>query len=298
MTKKHKFREKLEYYSLAIFVKLCKVLPVSLVFAITKAFANLVFYLVKSRRELSIQNLTLAYPNLSENEAYNLTKQNYHSLAITAAEALLVYVDRLKLADLLIEPELAIQKIDELSQNGSKPILFTTAHFGNWEVLANYVGSKGHNMVVIGREGNNTLIEQNFTRPSRLKFGNDLAYKDNAMSAMVRNLRGGKNVGILIDQKGGSTNAIKTTFFNRPCTTPQTIGALVLKYRPVVIPIFSLREPSGKYKIIIKQMRDLKLSGNKEDDMRLITQEINDIFQSVVKLDPTQWFWMHNRWKM
>lgn len=290
-------RERLEYIVLLIFIKASKILPNIIMLSLLKFISKFLFIILKSRRKIAISNLKLAYPNLSYDEIYDIAKQNYEQIALTVYEILLLYNDKKKLDDFIENADEAVKEVKRLSCNKTRPILFTTAHFGNWEILAHYFGYIGFDIVVIGREGNNMLIEKNITTPFRKKFGNDLAHKENAMSKMINFLKSGKNVGILIDQKASGVNSLKTTFFKRECGTSKTIGILKLKFNPVIVPIFALRQNNGKYKFIVREFEP-ELSGDKQADIRNITQGINDIFEEIVRLDPTQWFWMHNRWKM
>lgn len=295
--KRSALREKFEYFLTLFAIKITKIFPNSVCYAFFNSLAILLFYTLASRRKIAIKNISAAYPNLEQKEATNLAKENFKSIARTLCEALLVYNDKLKLEQLFINGDEAINLVKKLSENGTRPILFTTAHFGNWEALSNYFAHRGITLLVIGREGNNKLIEQNITLPFRTKFGNELASKDSAMLNMVRHLKDGKNVGILIDQRPSAQGSLPTTFFNMPCRTATPIALLKLKFNPVVVPIFALRDKSGKYEIIIKNFDESVIKGNKNDDILAITQHINDIFEQIVRLDPSQWFWMHNRWR-
>lgn len=291
-------REKLEYLTALFFINLSKILPQKFMFCIFNALSVLLFYILKSRRRLAIENIQKAYPDLSYKDACKIAKDNFKSLGKTLCETLLIYNDRKNLEDMIINGSEIIDEINKLSENGKRAILFITAHFGNWELLANYVAYKGIKLLVVGRDGNNKLIQDKITTPSRVKFGNTLANKDNAMIKMVKFLKSGKNAGILMDQKSSISHSLITTFFKRECRTSTSIAILKLKFNPVIIPIFSIRQANGKYKIVIKKFDDTIVSGDSQRDLFNITQKINDIFEEVVRDEPSQWFWMHNRWKM
>ncbi|CAD7287684.1 Lipid A biosynthesis lauroyltransferase [Campylobacter majalis] len=288
-------KEKIEYILVNFFIFLHRILPSRFMQWLLKCISDLLFFTLKSRRELTIDNIIKAYGK-SLDEASILARANFNSLAKTIMEILDIYNDKRTLDSYIINAEEAKAKLKEIS--AGRQILFTTAHFGNWEILAHYFGAAGFEMVVIGREGNNRLIDTNITVPFRKRFGNELANKDNAMSKMVKFLKNGKNVGVMIDQKAGSINSIKTTFFGRECMTTKTIGSLKLKFNPVIVPIFAIRQDDGRFKIIIREFDESVIKGDKDADILAITQQINDIFEDVVRMAPQQWFWMHNRWKM
>lgn len=287
-------RENIEYLLVLFFIKCAKFMPKKFIYYFLDKASLLLFYTLKSRRNLAISNLTHAFKNLNENEIKNLAKETFRSLAKTTADCLLLINKRAKVEDFFDKSY--ENKIKSLMQNANTGVLFFTAHFGNWEILTKYVAKIGFPQLVISREGNNTLIEKNITIPFRDEFGNKFAYKDEAMNKIVKALKKGEIVGILTDLK--LNNSILVPFFGRECYTAKTVGSLYLKYHPKIIPIFARRLKNGKYEIVVKEFPNLNLSGDKEEDIKLITKTCNEIYEDIIKQSPEQWFWMHNRWKL
>lgn len=287
-------RENIEYLLVLFFIKCAKFMPKKFIYYFLDKTSLLLFYTLKSRRNLAISNLTHAFKNLNENEIKNLAKETFRSLAKTTADCLLLINKRAKVEDFFDKSY--ENKIKSLMQNANTGVLFFTAHFGNWEILTKYVAKIGFPQLVISREGNNTLIEKNITIPFRDEFGNKFAYKDEAMNKIVKALKKGEIVGILTDLK--LNNSILVPFFGRECYTAKTVGSLYLKYHPKIIPIFARRLKNDKYEIVVKEFSNLNLSGDKEEDIKLITKTCNEIYEDIIKQSPEQWFWMHNRWKL
>ena len=208
---------------------------------------------------------------------------------------MLLINDRINLDDVMQNGESAVKKVKELTKNNKNGIIFVTAHFGNWEFLAHYFATKGFPVSVVGRYGNNSLIEDNITFPFRHKFGNDLIYKDDAMRNMIKLLKNHGNLGILTDQKTGN---FKAEFFGRKCYTTKSVATLFLKFNPVIIPIFAKRIDKMKFEIIVEKFPEIPSNLSKNEAELFITQTCNDIFENIVRSAPEQWFWMHNRWRM
>lgn len=291
-------REKIEYLIVLFFIYLFKFIPLNVAYFIFDKLGILLFYILKSRKKIALLNLRNAYSDLTDNEIYNIAKENYRSIARSVTEILFLLNDRVNIDDFVVNKNEAIEKLNDITKNNKNGIIFTTAHFGNWEFLAHFIAKVGFPMLAIGREGNNGLIEQNLTLPFRQKFGNLLVYKHEAMMKMLKTIKSGKNVGILIDQKAGNINSVNTTFFQNPCTTSKSIASLKLKYNPLIILAFLRRNKSGKYEILIENTPNFTFTNDKNQDIINITQTINNIFEKVVRTAPQQWFWMHNRWKM
>jgi KDO2-lipid IV(A) lauroyltransferase len=270
------------------------------VFGIFNAIGVLFFHALASRRKLSINNLTLAYPLKSEKEIYLLAKNSFKSIARTAAEILLVFNNKKNSDDFFVNKDETLEKIKEITKDNKKGIIFISAHFGNWEVLTDFMALHGYPTTVVGREGDNTFIEQNLTKPFRERHGHQNVYKKEAMSKMIRTLKSGGNVALLIDQKAGNTNSVIANFFGRECTTTISPATMKLKYDPLVIPLFAVRENDGKYRIVFDGAADYTAGekADKNDKILELTQHYNDILESVVAQAPEQWFWVHNRWKI
>jgi len=285
-------RERIEYTLVKLFLWFTKIMPKQFVYRILKWISLLLYHLDRKRRSLTQRNLTNAYPDKSAKEIEALSRNVYLELSKTVAEILLMFVDRFDIDDAIINKEESIQKLKTLSANSPNGIIAMTAHFSNWELLAHFLAKHGLPMLVIGREGNNTLIENNITTPFRKKYGNSSAFKDNAMLAMVKRLKRGGSVGILIDQKSGHLNSVKVDFFGQKAETTTSIATLKEKLGSKVIPFFIARVGDGKYRIIIKD--PVEESGDIEE----MTKCYNEVMESVIREYPSQWFWMHNRWRL
>lgn len=288
-------REKIEYFIVLSIIKISKFLPKFAVFALLKFFAVILFWVLKSRKKLAINNILAAYKDFDFKKAKSLAKANFISISQTVAEVLLLINDRINLDDVMQNGESAVKKVKELTKNNKNGIIFVTAHFGNWEFLAHYFATKGFPVSVVGRYGNNSLIEDNITFPFRHKFGNDLIYKDDAMRNMIKLLKNHGNLGILTDQKTGN---FKAEFFGRECYTTKSVATLFLKFNPVIIPIFAKRIDKTKFEIIVEKFPEIPSNLSKNEAELFITQTCNDIFENIVRSAPEQWFWMHNRWRM
>jgi len=64
-----------------------------------------------------------------------------------------------------------------------------------------------------------------------------------------------------------------------------------------VIPMFSVREPDGRFRIIFEDEVVLKRTGDKIKDVEENTFIFNQIIEKYVREYPDHWFWFHKRWK-
>ena len=293
-------REKIEYSFVKFFLWLAKIAPKSFIYTTMKGLTLLVYYVDKSRRNLTITNLTMAFPEKTPEEIVALSKKVYTELSITIAEILLMFTEQFNIEEAIKNHDEAQKKLHDIAQNSPNGVIVMTAHFSNWELAAHFLAKNGLPMLAIGRKGNNKLIETNITTPFREKYGNDAVTKKKAMLSMLKRLKAGGNVGLLIDQKSGRSHSAKIDFFGKPAETTLSIASLKLALNPVVVPIFVVRDSNGLYEMIINEPIDYVADEieDKEKKLEAMTLKYNQVIEKTIRQYPTQWFWMHNRWRL
>ena len=289
-------RERIEYFIVKFFIFIAFIMPKQWVYVTFKFVAILFFNIDKKRRELTIKNLTLAFPEFNEKKIKDLAKQNYIELSKTVAEIILMINRQFDINAVVANKEEIVKKLNSYKSENGK--VFITAHFSNWELLAQFMAINGFPLNGIGRKGNNELIEANIVTPFRQMYGNRNIYKNNAIMKMIKVIKNNDTLGLLVDQKAGNQNSVKTTFFNRDVMTTTSVSMLKLKYNPMLISMFMARNKDGTYKAILSEPIEYKSIGDKNEDIKNISQICNDEVERVVRDYPSQWFWMHNRWKL
>ena len=293
-------REKIEYSLVKLFLWLAKIVPKSFIYSMMKALTLLVYHLDKKRRNLTITNLTLAFPEKTSEEIILLSKKVYTELSRTISEILFMFTGKFDIENAIKNRDEAKEKLQNLAQNSPHGIIFMTAHFSNWELMAHFIAKNGLPMIVIGRKGNNELIETNITTPMREKYGNSAVSKKKAMLSMMKKLKAGGTVGLLIDQKSGSKHSAKLDFFGQPAETTLSVASLKLALNPTVVPVFVVRDSDGLYELIIDKPIDYVADEieDKEKKLEAMTLKYNQALEAVIRQYPAQWFWMHNRWRI
>jgi len=292
-------REKIEYAFVKLFLWLASIAPRSFVYSMMKALTLLVYHLDKKRRHLTITNLTMAFPEKTSEEIVTLSKKVYIELSKTITEILLMFVGKFDIDRAIKNRDEVKVKLQNLAKHSPNGIIFMTAHFSNWELMAHFIAKNGLPMIVIGREGNNELIEENITKPMREKYGNSAVSKKKAMLSMMKKLKTGGTVGLLIDQKAGSSHSAKLDFFGKPAETTLSVASLKLSLDPVVIPVFVVRDSDGLYELMINGSMDYVAEDieDKEKKLEAMTLKYNKVIEDIIRKYPSQWFWMHNRWR-
>jgi KDO2-lipid IV(A) lauroyltransferase len=277
---------------------MAKHLPAGFIYGVSRGLSALGFYFMKKRTHTAIQNIRSVY-GMDETKARAFAKEVYRQLSETIAEMLLMVVDRFEVDDAIVNLQEAAQQLKALSDRSENGIVFVTAHYSNWELLGQFMAKHGFPMLLIGRKGSNRFIDQKITLPFRNRYGNRAVHKDKAMVTMAKRLKKGESLGMLIDQKTNGTHAVKIPFFGKDASTTLSTASLKLKFDPLVVAIGVVRQKRGKYRFYIGDPVAYTAEEIADEREKLVAMSTlyNKEIESIIKKDPTQWFWMHNRWK-
>ena len=189
-----------------------------------------------------------------------------------------------------LENEKYLQKIKE--HKGSR--IFISAHIGNWEITRNYLLKLGFKLHSVYRHANNQKIDQ-YIQKNRNR-SNAYFYKKGSESAknMVKALKNNEDLALLVDQRDSS--GIKINFFGKQAYATNGFAHLALKYQTMICPVYSIRQKDGSFKFIYE--KPLYYDEYKELSVKGLVEKIHtDYFEKWIRENPTQWLWVHQRWR-
>ena len=169
--------------------------------------------------------------------------------------------------------------------------IFLTAHIGNWELMGAYfsVKSNGKLSVVakpIKNRKVNTLINS-IRKKWKIKV-----IETGKILEMLKDLKRGKYLGILLDQRPKVKEGVLTTFLGKETYTNKGAAVLSKKTGKPVIPAFCFLTSENRY--TIKIGKPIYPNGKTIEEL---TQAYTLEIEKAVRSHPEQWFWFHNRWK-
>ena len=86
-------------------------------------------------------------------------------------------------------------------------------------------------------------------------------------------------------------------FFSLPAYTQIGAIELHLKTGAILLPGFIHRQGPFKHKIEIGSPLIFEKTGDKEKDWHAGTQLINQVIEAQIRAHPSEWMWMHRRWR-
>lgn len=180
------------------------------------------------------------------------------------------------------------------AQAAGKGFIIFAAHQANWELATLVAAQRGVALATVYRAIANPLIDAR-VRAERSRFHGSLIPKgrDGAF-AMLKALRKGEPVGLLIDQKLNEGEPIP--FFGRPAMTLTAPAELALRLGCPLIPVRLERLDGARFRVTIHPPMELPDTGDRRADTRAVLTAMNALLEDWVRARPGQWFWVHKRW--
>ena len=101
---------------------------------------------------------------------------------------------------------------------------------------------------------------------------------------------------IPIDQNAGK-EGVFVDFFGRLASAPAGPVVFAQRTGAPLVPMCIIREGRKRHQLIIEPEVPLVNTENKEKDLITNTQKLTKVIEKYVRKYPSQWWWMHNRWK-
>jgi KDO2-lipid IV(A) lauroyltransferase len=271
-----------------------RLLPRRLGIGIMRLVGRLLFFFGGSARRRTIEHLTMVFGReMSEADIVDLARRVFLHFSTI-------------LVDILRLPQLTSQGMDRLvtaqgaehierAMQGGRGVILLTGHFGNWEMLGAWASQHGYRLKVVG----SPLFDERLDRllvNIRSRSGYENIARGKGTREIIRSLRDGHSLGILIDQDT-KVPGVFVRFFGRPAYTPVGAVQLAMKLGVDIVPIFMRLQDDFSYRVECGPPINLEQSGDLEADLFNNTQKCSDAYEHIIRRFPEQWAWMHKRWK-
>jgi Kdo2-lipid IVA lauroyltransferase/acyltransferase len=288
-------RYRLEYIPVWLLASLLRWLPRPVVRAFCILVA-LLFYTVHRRlRQVGMRNLDLAFPAKSRKEKQKILRGLFVSLGMQLAEFMLFprYTKRNVSRIVIYE---GFENFANAQARG-KGVLFLTAHMGGWEISSFAHSLYGHPMNIVVRPLDNPMLDAMVDR-YRTLHGNRTFSKQDYARGLLKALKKGEVIGILMDTNMTPPQGAFVDFFGVPACTATGIARVALHTDAAVVPAFCLWDSKlHKFKICFEPALKLVRSGDDEADALNNTAMFTREIERYVRKYPDQWLWVHRRWK-
>lgn len=285
----------LSYWLVRGLIFLASAMPRRLALRLFSTLGGMAFYFLKEDRARTEINLGLAMPGLKRPELRRLARRVWMDLGRNCVDVLRFPRMGWEEMEKLVEVEgLAI--LEEALSVG-RGVVAVTGHIGNWEMLAAYFSMRGYPLSVLARPLRDARFERLIDDRRKSKGMKPISRIGSAKSAF-ESLKEGGILGVLIDQDT-PVKGVFCDFFGRPAFTPAGPAYLALRTGAAVVPMAIYLQKDGTYLVRIMKQVDTSARDSANEDLRAlqITQDSTTALEEMIRYQPSQWVWMHDRWK-
>lgn len=275
---------------------LLSLIPIRICQAMGRTLGRGMGELLRQRVTSSLNNLRYVFGHtLSESELLALNGRIISHFVQMVFEAPHV----LRLTPQNLDRYVVFENEDALRRavDRGKGAFILTGHFGNWELMSAATALRiGARNAVVVRPADFEPVDRLLTT-LRSRFGTEIIPKRRAMKRLLSVEKENKVIGILLDQNVDWYEGVFVPFLGKPACTNKGLALVALRTGSPVIPMFSVREPDGRFRIIFEDEVLVKQTGDKIKDIEESTALFNQIVERYVRRYPDHWFWFHKRWK-
>jgi KDO2-lipid IV(A) lauroyltransferase len=247
-------------------------------------------------RERALENLRASFPEKSEDWVRATGRRSFQQLVMLTI-------------DILFTPRLVRKhnwrqysrfcKGSEQAKwmmHERKGLLMVTGHYGNFEIIGYMMGLFGFDIYSIARPLDNKHLNR-FLYRVRERRGQKLVDKKGASEMMPSLIEQGSTLGFIADQDAGR-KGVFVDFFGRKASTYKSIGLLAITYNlPIVVGCSRRVENRFFFEMSNTRIIFPHEWADKDDPLAWVTAEYTKAIEAFIREDPTQYWWLHRRWK-
>lgn len=271
------------YYILKFFVTF---MPDFILNLLALIVARITFYLNKKHRKIIDVNLQICFPQYTPKERNKLSLKIYKNFARFGIDCL---------QNQNTTKEKILDKIKFINENFltdalalKRPIIFTTAHYGNWEILGLIYAVKYGAVSVVGRKLKSEVMYEILSQ-SRTQFDIELIDKKGGLRQMLNALKKGRTLGILTDQDCTDKEGVRLKFFGKEVNYQMGASFIAQKSKALLIPVYTYKE-KGKFCIEFFKAKDSQNTSLEE-----LTAYQAQSCEEMIKKRPWEYFFFHRR---
>jgi len=265
-------------------------LPMAWVLCLGEGLGSLAWRLMGRRREIVRTNLRMCFPGQDDATRETLAREHFRALGRGVFEAGLAWFA----SDARLAPHFRVEGREHLDAAlaSGRGLLLLTGHFTTLEIgariLCTTLRLPFHAMY---RPYNNAVLDFCMHRWRERRAQLEALPRDD-IRRLIRALREGRAIWYAPDQTLDPKLSVFVPFFGVPTLSLTATSRLARMGRAGVLPYFPRRDAQGWAIRFLPMLEDFPGADEAADAAR-----INGVLEAGVQLAPSQYFWIHRRFK-
>jgi len=286
-------QNKIEFFLFNFLLLIVTRLPLRISRKLANVLAFFFYHFIPIRKSVAQKNLRFVFPEFDSKKLRQVLFKSYVNFFIVLIEIFylrIIKADELKTMVRINQPELINESLKK-----NKGLMFLSAHFGNWEILAASTAlTIGVPYSIIVKPLRNNLVDK-FMNDMRCKWGNKVVRMGVSVKDIYRELMNKNIVALVADQRAGE-GSMRIPFFGKETSVFFGPATLSVKTGAPILLGIAVRQNDFSYEVDLKE---IKIEDNLSEDQKIesITKEYIRQLELIIRKNPEQWLWFHDRWK-
>ena len=278
-------------YLLLILLWIFSLLPIQILYLISKIIRFIVYDILCYREKVVIDNIQNTFIEKSQTEVIKL-KNNFYDYFF---ELIIEIIKLLSISKDELNKRFTFSNINVIKQalKKNKSIIVVVGHYGNWEwalrSASNLIDTK---IIGVYKRINNTIFEWLLLKIR--SNTNVLPVEIKSLPRELVNNNEKKIYAMVADQSPTLEQSnVRINFLNRDTLVYTGVEKISKKYN---MPVFYLNiklTSKGYYESSFEEINSKNINGKKLE----ITKEFFSKLENQIKSEPRLWLWSHKRWK-
>jgi Kdo2-lipid IVA lauroyltransferase/acyltransferase len=277
-------------------LSLTRIIPIKSVYALCSFAVFILVRLKWERKRIALDNIRIVFPEKTQKERKAIFKESLSNFLKIYIEIGYCINGKYNERQILqMSDASGLEQLDELKAAGKGALLYT-GHFGNFPLMGIWLAIKGYPIGAVYKEASD-FPDEFFGNIMRNLNITPLKYKSDATltTSIIKALKEGKIVLISNDQS--HPKGIYINFFDRSVPSPAGPALLAKRTGVPVIPAYIFRDKEDHQHITVLPEIPLQPEDDVGKFLQVNTQIQIDWIAEILLKHPTEWLWLHNRWK-
>ncbi len=278
-------------YLLLILLWIFSLLPIQILYLISKIIRFIVYNILCYREKVVIDNIQNTFIEKSQTEVIKL-KNNFYDYFF---ELIVEIIKLLSISNNELNKRFTFSNINVIKQalKQNKSVIVVVGHYGNWEwalrSASNLIDTK---IIGVYKRINNTIFEWLLLKIR--SNTNVLPVEIKSLPRELVNNNEKKIYAMVADQSPTLEQSnVRINFLNRDTLVYTGVEKISKKYN---MPVFYLNIKlisKGYYESTFEEINSKNINGKKLE----ITKKFFSKLENQIKNEPRLWLWSHKRWK-
>lgn len=265
------------------------------VLALSRRLGRLSYHLSARQKRVAMANLALAFPEKTPAQHRDILMQSLQSFALAMLDTFWLARDTQDRIRALVrfDPEFERTILKPCAQ------ICITAHLGNWEVLGLSVSQRGYPLASVAAPIKNRWVDDLFNNLRHLT-GQRTIPKQGALRALIKTLRGGGKIALVLDQNiKPAQGGLFVEFFGRQAPFSAAAAQLSLRTGAPALIGGCIADEYGQYITLpVQPVSNDGLPATENEAVLELTQRIARGLENLIRRYPSYWLWTYKRWKI